>query len=85
MGSNLIDFLKEINNKRFKITIGTKNIKYSSLIKKDSRYLELYKWFFEKYKKEGYGIKSLISDFNLPMTYSSLRNFIIFMGIELHT
>lgn len=81
----LKEFLSEINNKKYKITIGTKNIKYSNFIKDDSRYKELYNWFFDKYKKEGYGIKSLIKDFNLPMSYSSTRNFIIFMGIELHT
>jgi len=81
----LYSLLNDIKEKKFKISIGTKRFKFTKNIKKDERYKFVKKWFNKKYIKEGYGIKSLIFDYNLPITYSSLRNFLKFMEIPLHT
>lgn len=79
------EFIKEILNNKFKIIEGTTKFKFTDKIKQDKRYRDLYNWFFEKYEKEGRGIKSIIKDYDLPITYSSLRNLIIFMEFSLHS
>lgn len=75
--------LEEIKNNKFKIIVGCTNYKFTYKIKNDKRYEQLYKWFLTKYIIEGRGLKSMIKDFNLPVTYSFIRGLFKFMNIKI--
>lgn len=75
-------FLKDIQEKKFRSFKKNKKTGATSFndlnkLKNDKRYKEVNKWIKLKYEIEEYGIKSLIKDFNLPITYPVLRNCII--------
>ena len=93
----IINFLHDFQNGRFKKMIIKKYISDSrpnkkfvgnrshdiDLIKNDHRYLQTYNFIKNLYDK-GHGIKSIIKDNKLPITYPVLRKFIIdIMNIKL--
>lgn len=77
--------LKKIYDRKFSIREGKTLRIYTDKIKDEEHYHELFNFLKEKYIDEGYGIKSLIKDFDLPITYSVLRGLLLFMKFDLHT
>jgi hypothetical protein len=80
----LKQFLNDIYRKKFSVRDGKKNYIFTYKIKEHKCYDNLKQFIIEEYVTKGYGIKSLIKDFDLPITYSSLRNLLKFMQINLH-
>lgn len=83
---NIKSLISDITNNKFKISQGCKNFKFTNKILEDNRYKDLKELLDEVYIKQGYGIKYLIKHYNLNITYTSLRNLLIFLpDIELHS
>lgn len=78
-------FIKEIYEKKFSLRDGKKLFVFTEKIKKHPQYDNLLNFINEKYIIQGYGIKTLIKDFELPISYSSLRNLLFFLNIKPHT
>ena len=73
----MISFLNDLQYKKFKVSNKHGIANNLELIKNDKRYEETKNWIENKYFVEGYGMKSLIKDFQLPITYSVLRYFLL--------
>lgn len=83
---NVKSLLFDINNRKFQIIKETTRYKFTNKIFDDKRYNDLIEWLNDLYVKQGYGIKTLIKTYDLPLTYSSFRNLLIFLpNIELHS
>jgi hypothetical protein len=82
---SLQQFIFDISNKKFAIRVKRCLFIYTEKIKIHPEYSNLLAFLNEKYVIEGYGIKSLISTFSLPISYSGLRSLITFMNISIHT
>lgn len=80
---NIRAFLKDIYDQKFLVSYSKGTHNDVDKIKSDIRYQETKDWFKNKYNIEEYGIKSLIKDFELPMTYSVLRTTLRFFDIKL--
>lgn len=77
-------FFEDVQNCKFKTRIGGKIFHDFILIKKDERFKEVQNFIYEKYVIDGRGIKSIIKDYGLQITYSVLRFYIInFFEIEI--
>jgi HKD family nuclease len=72
---------EDIKNKKFK----KGNKRYTDVLLKDDRVKELRNFLDEEYVKKGIGIKCLIKDYKLNITYSILRKILIFLNYELHS
>lgn len=81
----VIDIIDRIYKKEFKITIGNMHYVYTDKIKEDIYYKDLIEFLDEYYVNVGQGLKSLIKDFNLPITYSPMRNLVKFLGYKMHS
>jgi hypothetical protein len=79
---SLRKFIKDIYEKKYSVRDGSRLYVFSEKIKEDERYNKLIEFFNEKYNIEGFGIKLLIKEFDLPITYSSLRNLLSFLDIK---
>lgn len=68
----IVEFLKKYSNNEFKTRNG--KILYNNIIlmKLDNNFNDTVKFLREKYET-GYGLKSMIKEFDLPVTYSRLR------------
>jgi len=74
---NIREFLDDIQSGKFKIQDGTRRLHSKNKIVNDIRYKETYDFLNEKYNKIGMGIKSMIKDYSLPITYSVMRNSLV--------
>lgn len=78
---NIKDFLQLYQDKKFKTQKGKACFNDIKLMEKHYAYIETKKFLEEKYNL-GYGFKSLIKEFELPVTYSKIRLLFDFMGID---
>lgn len=75
------NFLLCYQNKKFKKREGNKYFNSIDLMKQHEGFNETKKFLEEKYK-EGFGFKSLIKEFDLPVTYSKIRYLFDLMKID---
>lgn len=84
---NIRAFFNDFKNGNFKSILKTKNggTRFHDLekIKKDNRFEMVKNWIENKYYNEGIGIKSLIKEFELPITYPILRKFMLLIDLKL--
>lgn len=78
---NINSLFEDVKNKKF----NKGNKRYTDIFLKDNRVKELRCFLDEEYVKKGTGIKCLIKDYKLNITYSSLRKILIFLNYELHS
>lgn len=74
-------FFSDLGDGKFKIGYR----KLNDSVKDDYRYQKVYDWLYEKYVVVGMGFKSIIKDFELPICYNMLRQFINFIGFQVHS
>lgn len=79
---NIKLFLEKFYKGDFKKRQGKKLFHDIEKMKEDENYHLTYDFLNKKYNEEGYGYKSLIKDFNLPITYSTIRTLFKLMEIE---
>lgn len=83
---NVKSLISDISHKRFKSIDGKKRYTFTDKIFEDYRYNDLKELLDDVYTKQGYGIKYLIKHYDLDITYTSLRNLLIFLpDIDLHS
>jgi hypothetical protein len=81
--NTIISFMDDVQKRKFKTSIGRRYFTDEQKIESDQRYDEVKKWIEDKYVKEGMGIKSMISDYKLPITYSVFRNILRFFDVRM--
>jgi len=70
-------FFNDVSNNKFKTRDGKKFFHDEKIITQDKRFEKVNMFIKEKYNDDGQGIKSIIRDFDLPITYPVLRLYMI--------
>lgn len=73
----IISFFDDVNKKKFKTKNGNRIYHDKEKIYNDINYNIVLYFITDKYYNNGQGIKSIIKDYNLPVTYSVLRFYMI--------
>lgn len=80
----IISFFDDVSKCKFKTRNGQKLFSDKKLLYNDDRFIYVKNFIYQKYSIDGQGIKSIIKDFKLPVSYSVLRFYIInIFNIEL--
>lgn len=74
---NIKGFFNDVSNNKFKTRDGRKYFHDKNIIIHDKRFNKVNMFIKEKYNDDGQGIKSIIKDFDLPITYPILRFYMI--------
>ena len=79
----IFSFMDDIQRMKFKTRDGGRFFTDIEKIRNDHRYDEVKRWLEQHYVKEGMGIKSIIADYKLPISYSVFRNILRFFEIKM--
>lgn len=79
----IISFMADVQMMKFKTRTGRRFFTDIEKIKSDIRYEEVKYWLEQRYVKEGRGLKSMIADYGLPISYSVFRNILRFFEIKM--
>lgn len=74
---NIISFFDDVSKCKFKTRNGKKLFNDKELLYNDNRFIHVKNFINQKYVIDGQGIKSIIKDYNLPISYSILRFYIM--------